>query len=111
MDGTLTWSEGVSLPEEHSVPYELIGLTDAIIQKDLSGIAFEDYIVTYSARLYAVFVWARCADGNDRFVTYSSRPEFLNLEDHAVYTLEELQQRLASSSAGQSLTDSGDTDG
>ena len=110
-DGTLTWSEGVSLPEEHTTPYALIGLTDDIIQKDLSGIDYEDYIITYSMRLYAVIVWARCADGNDRFVSYSSRPEFLNLEDHVVYTLEELQQRIANSSVGQSLTDSGDTEG
>ncbi len=110
-DGTLTWGGGVSLPEEHSVPYALIGLTDDIILKDLSGIDYEDYIITQSTRLYTVIVWARCADGEDRFVSYSSRPEFLGLVDHVVYTLEELQQRLSNSSVGQSLTDSGDTDG
>lgn len=110
-DGTLTWGEGVSLPGEHAMPYALIGLTDSIIQEDLSGIDYEDYIITYSTRLYAVIVWARCADGQDRFVCYSSRPEFLDLEDHVVYTLEELQQQLANSSVGQSLTDSGDTEG
>ena len=110
-DGTLTWGEGVSLEEKHTMPYALIGLTDEIIRKDLSGIAYEDYIITHSARLYAVIVWARCPGGEDRFVTYSSRPEFLGLEDHTVYTLEELQQRLASSSMGQNHTNYSDSEG
>ena len=112
-DGCLSLTGGAKLPENtnHTAPHELIGLTDEIILKDLSSIEYDDYIITQSTRLYTVIVWARCSDGNDRFVTYSSRPEFVNLEDHAVYTLEELQQRLANATAGKSSTDYSDSDG
>ena len=110
-DGRLIWGEGAELHVNHPMPYELIGLTDEIILKDLSGIEYDDYIITQSTQLYTVIVWARCADGNDRFVTYPSRPEFVNLEDHAVYTLEELQQRLANAAAGNRSTDYNDSDG
>ena len=98
-DGQLTWGMGAVLHEKHTMPYELFGLSDEIILKDLSGIEYDDYIITQSTQLYTVIVWARCSDENDRFVTYSSRPEIVNLEDHSVYTLEELQQRLANATA------------
>lgn len=113
-NGRLTWSGGAELREHdhHTVPHELIGLTDEIIQMDLSGIKYDDYIISQSTRLYTVIVWARCTDGNDRFVTYSSRPEFVNLEDHTVYTLEELQHRLANAAAGDTSHNySNDSDG
>lgn len=104
-DGRLIWGEGAELHATHTMPYELIGLTDEIILKDLSSIEYDDYIITQSTQLYTVIVWARCSDGNDRFVTYSSRPEFVNLEDHAVYTLEELQQRLSNAAVGDKSHD------
>lgn len=60
-------------------------------------------IVTFAARAGkvsahpaygTVFVWAKCADGEDVFITYPARPEFVGLENRGRYTLPELQQIL-----------------
>lgn len=87
---------GSSMPNNISVsfPNALSGLTYDIIEEDLAGIDYDDYIIAHSTRLYTVFIWARCADGEDMFVTYPARPEFVGLENHGCYTLKEIQRIL-----------------
>lgn len=87
---------GSSLPNNISVsvPYALSGLTYEIIEEDLAGINYDDYIIVHSPRLYTVFIWARCSDGEDMFVTYPARPEFVGLENRGQYTLKEIQRIL-----------------
>lgn len=91
----MAWGMGASISEGDMVPSQFHGLTYDIIEEDLAGIDYEDYIITQSARLYTVFVWARCGEGEDVFVTYPARPEFLGLENRGRYTLEELRHILA----------------
>ena len=96
-NGEPKWGGSSSLADSsanYTVPYGLCGLTYDIIEEDLAGIDYEDYIITQSTRLYTVIIWARCANGEDMFVTYPARPEFVGLENRGVYTLEELQQAL-----------------
>ncbi|MDE6642265.1 MAG: hypothetical protein K2K63_17280 [Acetatifactor sp.] len=87
---------GSSLPNNISVsvPYALSGLTYDIIEEDLAGINYDDYIIAQSTRLYTVFIWARCADGEDMIVTYPARPEFVGFENRGCYTLKEIQRIL-----------------
>ena len=75
------------------LPIGFMGLTRAIIEQDVGGLPCDDYVITYSTRLHTVFVWVRSAEG-DHIVTYPSRPEFVNLENHGVYTLVELKAAL-----------------
>lgn len=96
-NGEAQWGMGRSGPQNpirQMVPYEFSWLTDEIIREDLAGVDYEDYIIAESTRLYIVFVWARCADGEDMFVTYPARPEFVGLENRERYTLAEIQQIL-----------------
>lgn len=96
-NGEAQWGGGRSGPQNpirQMVPYEFSWLTDEIIREDLAGVDYEDYIIAESTRLYTVFVWARCADGEDMFVTYPARPEFVGLENRSRYTLAEVQQIL-----------------
>ncbi|MCI8801217.1 MAG: hypothetical protein HFH88_15605 [Lachnospiraceae bacterium] len=86
---------GASVYGGDMVPSQFNGLTYDIIEEDLAGIDYEDYIITQSTRLYTVFVWARCREGGDMFITYPARPEFLGLENRGRYTLEELRYILA----------------
>ncbi|MCH5339160.1 MAG: hypothetical protein J1E03_10295 [Acetatifactor sp.] len=99
-NGEVQWGMGRSAPQNpirQMVPYEFSWLTDEIIREDLAGVDYEDYIIAESTRLYTVFVWARCADGEDMFVTYPARPEFVGLENRSRYTLAEVQQILTES--------------
>lgn len=91
---------GSSMPNNIpvSVPNALSGLTYEIIEEDLAGIDYDDYIIAHSPMLYTVFIWARCADGEDMFVTYPARPEFVGLENRGRYTLREIQRILTKSS-------------
>ena len=91
-DGVARWGMGTSGPgrTNKEVPYGLCRLTCEIIEKDLEGVDYEDYIITESEPLYTVIVWARCAGGEDMFVTYPTCPEFIGVENHGLYTLEEL---------------------
>lgn len=50
--------------------------------------------ILHSPRLYTVFIWARCSDGEDMFVTYPARPEFVGLENRGQYTLKGIQRIL-----------------
>lgn len=96
-NGAPKWGGSSSLadsPANYTVPYGLCGLTYDIIEEDLAGIDYEDYIITQSTRLYTVIIWARCTNGEDMFVTYPARPEFVGLENRGLYTLGELQQAL-----------------
>lgn len=96
-NGEAQWGMGRSGPQNpirQMVPYEFSWLTDEIIREDLAGVDYEDYIIAESTRLYTVFVWARCADGEDMFVTYPARPQFVGLENRERYTLAEIQQIL-----------------
>lgn len=90
--GRARWGMGTSGPgwTNKEVPYGLCRLTCEIIEKDLEGVDYEDYIITKSEPLYTVIVWARCAGGEDMFVTYPTCPEFIGVENHGLYTLEEL---------------------
>lgn len=92
----IRWGMGSSLTNNISVsvPYALSGLTYEIIEEDLAGIDYDDYIIAHSPMLYTVFIWARCSDGEDMFVTYPARPEFVGLENRGRYTLKEIQRIL-----------------
>lgn len=93
-NGKPQWGMGVGSDDgPKKVPDYFTGLTRDIILEDLDGVAYEDFVITDSARLYTVFVWAKCADG-DVFITYPARPEFVGLENRGRYTLPELQQIL-----------------
>ncbi|MDE5590319.1 MAG: hypothetical protein K2J60_14470 [Acetatifactor sp.] len=98
-NGIPRWGMGSSLPNNISVsvPYAFSGLTYDIIEEDLAGIDYDDYIIAHSTMLYTVFIWARCADGEDMFVTYPARPEFVGLENRGRYTLKEIQRILTKS--------------
>jgi len=93
-DGSPRWGMGASAPANRIVPYGFCRLTREIIEEDLAGVDYEDYIIAESTRLYTVFVWARCPGGEDVFVTYCKIPEFLHLENRGKYTLEEIRQIL-----------------
>ena len=92
-NGEPRWGGGVS-GGSMTVPDQFSGLTEEIIREDLAGVDYEDYIIAQSNRLYTVFIWARCTDGEDVFVTYSARPDFVGLENRERYTLTEIQQIL-----------------
>lgn len=94
-NGQPQWGMGVgSADGPKKDPDYFVGLTRDIILQDLAGVAYEDFVITDSARLYTVFVWAKCADGEDVFITYPARPEFVGLENRGRYTLPELQHIL-----------------
>lgn len=95
-NGRARWGMGTSGPGQvnNKVPYGLCRLTYDIIEEDLEGVDYEDYIITESEPLYTVIIWARCAGGEDRFVTYPKCPEFVGLENRRLYTLEELLEAL-----------------
>lgn len=94
-NGQPQWGMGVgSADGPKKVPDYFTGLTRDIIQEDLAEVAYEDYVIADSARLYTVFVWAKCANGEDVFITYPARPEFVGLENRGRYTLPELKQIL-----------------
>ena len=92
-NGIPCWG-GSSLPNNDIVPYTFCRLTYDIIAEDLAGINYDDYIIAQSTRLSTVFIWARCTDGEDMFVTYPARPEFVGLENRGCYTLKEIQRIL-----------------
>ena len=74
-------------------PYGLWQLTHEKIEEDLAGIEYEDYIITESQRLASVFVWVRTSS-EDLILTYPMRPDWMDLENGGIYTLEELQEIL-----------------
>ena len=92
-NGEPLWGSGVG-GGSATIPYQFSGLTEEIIQEDLAGVDYEDYIIAQSNQLYTVFIWARCADGEDMFVTYPARPDFVGLENRGRYTLSEIQHIL-----------------
>lgn len=93
-NGEIEWGCSAYPPEDSSVPSGFSGLTHEIIQDALSGIAYEDYIITYAQRLDTVFIWARC-EKEDVIVSYPTRPDFIGLENGGIYTLGELQRALS----------------
>lgn len=97
-NGEPYWCGATSTSETVEIPNGLLGLTTDMIEEDLMGIDYEDYIITESENLSTVFVWARCADGQDVFVTYPTRPEFVGLQNHGRYTLKQLQRILTKAS-------------
>lgn len=99
-NGEPHWGMGVSSPDNDTVPYTFCGLTWDIIEEDLAGVDYDDIIISHSTRLYTVFIWARCSDGQDRFVTYPARPEFVKLENRGRYTLNEIRQILSEAYCG-----------
>lgn len=80
-------------PNDASIPYGLWKLTHERIESDLSGIEYEDYIITEAPRLASVFVWVRTSS-EDLFLTYPMRPDWMDLENGGIYTLKELQEIL-----------------
>lgn len=91
--GNLEWLGLAHHTFDPTSPVGLGSLTHEKIQADLSGIEYEDYIVTYSNRLYVAFVWVHTSS-EDLILTYPVRPEFTGLEVSGIYTLEELQEIL-----------------
>ena len=91
--GNLEWLGTSYRDFSPSSPVGLGSLTHAKIQADLSNIEYEDYIITYSNRLYIAFVWVRTST-EDLILTYPVRPEFTGLEVSGIYTLDELQEIL-----------------
>lgn len=92
-NGTLEWKGTTYPPTDKSTPYGLWQLTHERIQADLSGIEYEDYIITQAPRLAAVFVWVRTSS-EDLIIAYPMRPDWMDLENGGIYTLEELQEIL-----------------
>lgn len=92
-NGTLEWKGTTYPPTDKSTPYGLWQLTHERIQADLSGIEYEDYIITQAPRLAAVFVWVRTSS-EDLILSYPMRPDWMDLENGGIYTLEELQEIL-----------------
>lgn len=92
-NGTLEWKGTTYPPTDKSTPYGLWQLTHERIQADLSGIEYEDYIITQAPRLAAVFVWVRTSS-EDLIIAYPMRPDWMDLENGDIYTLEELQEIL-----------------
>ena len=93
-DGQPTQGTTATVSSADMVPSGLFALTYAMIETDLSGIEYQDYIITYAPHLYTVIIWVRCAD-EDRFLTYPERPEFYGAEVGTVYTLPELKATFA----------------
>lgn len=91
--GNLEWLGMASGPIDSTTPVGLENLTHEKIRSDLSAIEYTDYIITYSNRLYIVFVWVHTSS-DDLILTYPVRPEFSGLEVGGIYTLEELQEIL-----------------
>lgn len=94
--GNLKWLGTAYHSSNPTTPVGLENLTHEKIQADLSSIKYEDYIVTYSNRLYIAFVWVRTS-AEDYILTYPVRPEFTGLEVGGIYTLEEVQEILKDS--------------
>lgn len=91
--GKLEWKVTSYPPTDKSIPYGLWQLTHERIEKDLSGIEYDDYIITEAPRLAAVFVWVRTSS-EDLILSYPMRPDWMDLENGGIYTLEELQKIL-----------------
>lgn len=92
-DGRIEWNSSAYPPEDAVTPYGFSGLTYEIIEKALSEIVYQDYIITYAQRLGAVFVWVRCAD-EDVILTYPTRPDLLGIDIGGIYTLREIRRAL-----------------
>lgn len=92
--GVIEWKGSArTVEEETELPQDLVGLTHERIRQALEGVAYDDYVVTWSDILNTVFVWVR--GETDRIIPYPSRPDFIPLESGRVYTLPELQEALA----------------
>ena len=89
-NGQLEWDyETYSSSSDSAFPSAFWKLTYETIDTALADIVYEDYIITYSSRLYTVFVWVRGEE--DLILTYPQRPEFVGLENGRMYTLKEIQ--------------------
>lgn len=91
--GKLEWKVTSYPPTDKSIPYGLWQLTHERIHADLSGVVYEDYIITKAPRLATVFVWVRTSS-EDLILAYPMRPDWMDLENGGIYTLEELQKIL-----------------
>ena len=92
--GNLEWSYSAYPPEESFVPYGFAGLTYELIEKSIDGTEYEDYIITYAQRIDSVLVWIR-SEKEDFILAYPTRPDLVGLDAGGLYTLKELQGRLA----------------
>ena len=90
--GAIEWWGSTCPPDDVPIPYGMCGLSHEIIEKDLEGISYEDYIITYSPTL-GVFIWVRSEEG-DKILTYVPRPDLTGISDGEIYTLEELRIQL-----------------
>ena len=99
-NGEPRWGMGVSSPDNDTVPYTFCRLTWDIIEEDLADVDYDDIIISHSTRLYTVFIWVRCSDGEDMFITYPARPEFVKLKNRGRYTLAEIRQILSEAYCG-----------
>ena len=97
-DGALEWKGTTYPPTDKSTPYGLWQLTHERIENDLSGLEYDDYIITEAPRLAAVFVWVRTSS-EDLILAYPMRPDWMDLENGGIYTLEELQEILREANA------------
>lgn len=88
--GKAEWNMSAYTEEEDTQPSEFFGLTYKVIEDALSGITYEDYIITYSHSIRTVIIWVR-SETEDVFLTYPSRSDFVGLEVGGMYTLEEMQ--------------------
>ena len=93
-NGTLEWSYSAYPPEDSFEPYGFAGLTYEIIEKAIDGMECEDYIIAYAQEIDSVFVWVR-GEKEDFILAYPTRPDLLGLDVGGLYTLKELQGRLA----------------
>ena len=92
-ENNVEWVASSHSSNHTSLPFGFVGLTYETINTSLAGIEYEDYIITYSQRVYTVFVWVRC-ENEDIIITYPTRPDLLGIENGGIYKLGELQSAL-----------------
>ena len=92
-EGNIEWLGTPHHANDTTSPYGLWQLTHEKIKEDLSGIEYEDYIIIEAQRLVSVFVWVRTSS-EDLILTYPMRPDWMDLENGGIYTIEELQEIL-----------------
>lgn len=89
-ENAIEWNGSAYPPADATLPFGFSGLTYEMIDAVLSGMEYEDYIITYAQRLNTVFVWVRC-EKEDLIITYPTRPDLLGFEVGRIYTLEEVK--------------------
>ena len=98
-DGTIQWGCTVYSPRDAEMPFEFCGLSYDVIDRALTGIEHEDYIIAYAPMMSMVYIWAR-GGAEDTLIVYLTRPDLLGLENGGCYTLGEVCSALTNAYYG-----------